>query len=53
LILTNDLKYIKEPTFIYIPDRVKKIYASSFSALVTEKDDLFDWGGFLGEIRNH
>lgn len=29
---------------------MKKIYASSFSALITEKDDLYLWGGFLGEI---
>lgn len=30
---------------------MKKIFASSFSALVTEKDDLFLWGKFLAE--NH
>lgn len=28
---------------------MKKIYASTFSALITEKDDLYVWGPFLGE----
>lgn len=43
-------KKIKEITFIKTPDRVKKISASSFSALITEKDDLYVWGEFLSEI---
>ena len=29
---------------------MKNIFASNFSALVTEQDDLFIWGGFLGEV---
>lgn len=29
---------------------MKKIYASTFSALITEKDDLYIWGGFLSEV---
>lgn len=50
ILYTSPDKSIKEPTFIQTPDRVKKIFASNFSALITEKDDLFIWGGFLGEI---
>lgn len=50
LLYSNEEKNIKEPTLIHTPDRVKKIFASNFSALITEKDDLFIWGGFLGEI---
>lgn len=29
---------------------MKKIFASTFSALITEKDELYLWGPFLGEI---
>lgn len=47
---TSPDKSIQEITFIQTPDRAKKIFASNFSALITEKDDLFIWGGFLGEI---
>ena len=49
ILFSSSEKSIKEPILIKTPDRVKKIFASNFSALVTEKDDLYIWGGFLGE----
>lgn len=50
MIATSDEKFIPEPTFVKTPDRVKKVFASTMSALITEKDDLYIWGEFLGEI---
>lgn len=50
LIFQSNNKTISAPTLIQTPERVKKIFASSFSALITEKDDLYVWGGFLSEI---
>lgn len=49
VLFTSEDKTVQEPTYIQSNDRVKKIFASSFSALITEKDDLYLWGGFLGE----
>ena len=50
MISSDSSKFIKEPTFIKAPGRVKKIFASQFSALITEKDDLYVWGDFMSEV---
>ncbi len=46
LIIENSSEKIQTPTFLKTPDRVKKIFASQFNAIITEKDDLFIWGHF-------
>ncbi len=46
----NKNENIKQPEMIEIPERVKKIFANTVNALITEKDDLYIWGSFLGEV---
>ena len=43
---------IKEPSIIYMEDRVTKIYASEFSAAITDKEDLLMWGYFAGKVHD-
>lgn len=50
LIASDNNRYIKRPTKIQAPERVKRVAASNFNALVSEKDVLYIWGNFLDEI---
>ena len=47
--IQTDEEVIKEPSYIQTPDRVKSMFASTFSALITEKDEFYFWGPFLSE----
>lgn len=43
-------KFYKIPVKIDIGEKIKKIYATNFSAAITEKDTLFVWGEFMGTV---
>lgn len=50
LIITEKNQVIKRPTRIQTPERIKRISASNFNAIISEKDVLYIWGSFLDEI---
>lgn len=50
LMINNDTEKIKKPTHLQTPEKVKKVFASQYNAIITEKDDLFIWGLFCGDI---
>ena len=45
----NEEDIINRPERIVSPEKVKRIMASNFNALVSEKDTLYIWGSFLEE----
>ena len=50
LVFGVEEEVLKHPTFIKTPERIKKVFASNFSAIITESDDLYIWGEFLGNM---
>jgi len=50
LIATEKAQVIKRPARIQTPERVKRVIASNFNAIVSDKDVLYIWGHFLDEI---
>lgn len=45
-----DVEWIFVPEILLLEERVTKIYASEFSAAVTDKEELLLWGNFGGKI---